>query len=159
MIMGKIIMLVFSALLIGCQTAGSTNEASAWFKIKPGSKLVLDQPLDIPSGKAHILLQKGQVSSGVDNYTVNCSFEVRNLGPENVRPDTFLITDASDSQEWVSQPAIMRFYKVLRLKSERQPDVLKMVCQDWDGPLMGTSITVDEIKQAVGNYISFEFAE
>jgi hypothetical protein len=26
-----------------------------------------------------------------------------------------MITDASDSQEWVSQPDIMRFYKTLRL--------------------------------------------
>ena len=120
---------------------------------------MLNKPLDIPSGMAHIFLQKGQLSSGVDNYTVSCSFEVRNLGPKSVRPDTFLITDSSDAQEWVSQPDIMRFYKVLRLKSERQPDVLKMVCQDWDGPLLGESITVDEIKQAVGSYISFEFAE
>jgi hypothetical protein len=99
------------------------------------------------------------MSSGMDNYTVSCSVEVRNLGPQTVHPDTFLITDASDSQEWVSRPAIMRFYKVLRLKSGQQRDVLKMVCQDWDGPLEGRSITVDQIKQAVGNYISFEFAE
>jgi hypothetical protein len=34
-----------------------------------------------------------------------------------------------------------------------------MVCQDRDGSLEGQSITVDQIKQAVGGYISFEFAE
>jgi hypothetical protein len=157
--MGRIILVILASLLFGCQTTGSTNEGSVWFKVKSGSKLVLNKPLEVPAGKAHIFLQKGQVSTGVDNYTVSCSFEVRNLGPKNVHPDTFLITDASDSQEWVSRPDIMRFYKVLRLKSEQQPDVLKMVCQDWDGPLMGKSITVDEIKQAVGEYISFEFAE
>lgn len=157
--MGKIIFIILAGLLYGCQTAGSTNEASIWFKIKSGSKLVLNKPLDIPSGEAHIYLQKGQMSGGVDNYTVSCSFEIRNLGPMNVRPDTFLITDSSDSQEWISQPDIMRFYKALRLKSELQPDVLKMVCQDWDGPLMGKPVTVDEIKQAVGDYISFGFAE
>lgn len=157
--MGKFLLLILAGMLVGCQTAGSTNEDSVWFRIKSGSKLILNQPLDIPAGKAHIYLQKGRMSSGVDNYTVSCNVEVRNLGPQSVQPDTFLITDASDSQEWISRPDIMRFYKVLRLKSGQQPDVLKMVCQDWDGPLEGQSITVDEIKQAVGDYISFEFAE
>jgi len=156
--MVKIILVILAGLLIGCQTAESTNEASVWFKVKPGSKLVLNKSLDIPAGEAHTYLQKGQTSSAVDNYTVNCSVEVRNPGPGKVRPDTFLITDSSDSQEWISQPDIMRFYKVFQLKSERQPDVLKMVCQDWDGPLAGQSVTIGEVKQAVGDYISFEFA-
>ena len=148
--MGKFLLLILAGMLVGCQTAGSTNEDSVWFRIKSGSKLILNQPLDIPAGKAHIYLQKGRMSSGVDNYTVSCNVEVRNLGPQSVQPDTFLITDASDSQEWISRPDIMRFYKVLRLKSGQQPDVLKMDCQDWDGPLEGQSITVDEIKQAGG---------
>jgi hypothetical protein len=155
----KFILVILAGILVGCQTAGSSNEDSVWFKIRSGSKLVLNQPLAIPAGKAHIYLQKGVISSGMDNYTVSCSVEVKSLGPQTVHPDTFLITDASDSQEWVSRPAIMRFYKVLRLKSGQQPDVLKMVCQDWDDPLEGRSITVDQIKQAVGDYITFKFVE
>jgi hypothetical protein len=51
----------------------------------------------------------------------------------------------------------MRFYKVLRLRSERQPEVLKLVCQDWDGPLMGRPVTVGEIEKAVGDYFTFRF--
>ena len=102
--MGKIIIVILASLLFGCQTAGSTNEASLWFKIRSGSKLVLNKPLDIPSGMAHIFLQKGQLSSGVDNYTVSCSFEVRNLGPKSVRPDTFLITDSSTRRSGSHNP-------------------------------------------------------
>jgi hypothetical protein len=114
--------------------------------------------VEIPAGEAHVKLQNGQLSGGVDEYTVNCSFEIENLGPHTVAPDTFQITDASDSQEWVSQPDIMRYYKTLRLSSERQPEVLKLVCQDWAGPLQGRSITVGEIQKAVGAYFSFKFA-
>ena len=119
---------------------------------------MLNKPVEIPAGMAHIDLQNGQLSGGVDEYTVNCSFEIENLGPHTVTPDTFLITDASDAQEWVSQPDIMRFYKVLRLKSERQPEVLKLVCQDWAGPLMGRPVTVGEIEKAIGTYFTFKFA-
>ena len=150
--------MLLALLLAGCQTTATTNVNSVWFKIRPGSTLVLNKPVEIPAGEAHVDLQNGQLSGGVDEYTVNCRFEIENLGPHTVTPDTFQITDASDSQEWVSQPDIMRFYKELRLKSERQPEVLKLVCQDWAGPLQGRSVTVGEIQKAVGAYFTFRFA-
>ena len=151
-------LMLFALFLAGCQTTATTDVNSVWFKIHPGSTLVLNQPVAIPAGEAHVDLQNGQLSGGVDEYTVSCSLDIENLGPHTVSPDTFQITDASDSQEWISQPDIMRFYKVLRLRSERQPEVLKLVCQDWDGPLMGRPVTVGEIEKAVGAYITFQFA-
>jgi hypothetical protein len=72
---------------------------------------------------------------------------------------TFTISRAESSQEWISQPNIMRFYGVIYLQSDTQPDVLRLTCQDWDGPLMGTDITVPEIRDALGGYFSFEFAQ
>lgn len=156
--MSKFGIAVFALLLTGCQTTATTDVNSVWFKIRPGSTLVLNQSLEIPAGVAHIDLQNGQLTQGVDEYTVNCRFEIENLGPRTVTPDTFMITDASDSQEWVSQPDIMRFYKTLRLKSERQPEVLKLTCQDWDGPLQGRPVSVGEIQKAVGAYFTFKFA-
>jgi len=148
---------LFAVFLTGCQTTATTDVNSLWFKIRPGSKLVLNKSVEIPAGEAHIDLQNGQLSGAVDEYIVNCTFRIENLGPHTVTPDTFQITDASDSQEWISQPDIMRFYKVLRLRSERQPEVLKLVCQDWDGPLMGRPVTVGEIEKAVGDYFTFRF--
>jgi len=150
---------LFALFLAGCQTTATTDVNSVWFKIRPGSTLALTRPVEIPAGEAHIDLQNGQLSGAVDEYTVNCSFRIENLGPHTVAPDTFQITDASDSQEWISQPDIMRFYKELRLKSERQPEVLKLVCQDWDGPLQGRPVSVGEIEKAVGAYFTFRFAQ
>ncbi len=148
----------FTLFLAGCQMTATTDINSIWFRIRPGSQLVLNQPLEIPAGQAHVDLQNGQVAGGVDEYTVNCRFEVENLGPRKVAPGTFLITSASDQSEWVSQPNIMRYYKELRLKSEHQPDVLKLVCQDWADPLLGRPVSVGEIEKAVGAYITFKFA-
>jgi hypothetical protein len=150
--------LLLALLLAGCLTTATTDVNSIWFKIRPGSRLVLNQPVEIPAGEAHVDLQNGQLSGGVDEYTVNCSLHIENLGPHTVRPDTFQITDTSDSQEWISQPDIMRYFKVLRLGSERQPEVLKLVCQDWAGPLQGRPVSVGEIEKAVGAYFTFQFA-
>ena len=155
----RMIVVALSALLLtACQTTSTKDVNSIWFKIPPGSRLLLNRPVEIPAGEAHVDLQNGQLSGGVDEYTVNCRFVIENLGPHTVQPDSFRITDASDSTEWVSQPDIMRFYKELRLHSEKQPEVLRLVCQDWAGPLVGRPISVSEIERAFGAYFSFRFA-
>jgi hypothetical protein len=90
---------------------------------------------------------------------VSCSFSVRNLGPSTIKADTFMIRETSSSQEWVSRPDIMRFYREFRLTSARQPDIMKFICQDWDGPLTGRPVSVPEMQKAVGDYVSFRFAQ
>lgn len=157
--MKNLFVVIAAMLLAGCQSMHSTSESSIWFKIKPGSKLVLNKVLEIPSGQAHIKLQQGEATGGVDQYTINCSFEVRNLGPQTINPDSFLIANISSQREWISQPDTMNFYMVFRLKSEHQPDVEKLVCGYWDGPLSGKPVTVTKVKQALGVYFTFEFAQ
>jgi hypothetical protein len=149
------------AALTGCGNpmAVKNDIDSQFFYIRPGSKLILHQDVDIGSGSSHASFQHGKVVPGLDNYTVGCELDVRNLGPGTVSAGTFTISRAESSQEWISQPNIMRFYRVIYLQSDTQPDVLRLTCQDWDGPLMGTDITVPEIRDALGAYFSFEFAQ
>ena len=52
----------------------------------------------------------------------------------------------------------MRFYKVFHLRSERQPGVMRLECQYWDGPLLGSPVTIAQVRQALGDIFSFEFA-
>jgi hypothetical protein len=145
-------------LLAGCQTVATNDPAKINFRIPPGSKLVLNRELTIPAGVAHVILQHGEVGSAAGEYYVNCRFEVRNLGPRVIQPDSFLITRWGSQREWVNQPSIMRFYKVFHLKSERQADIMPMTCQYWDYPLMGRPVTIREIQEALGEYFTFEFA-
>jgi hypothetical protein len=149
------------AALTGCGNpmAVKNDVDSQFFLIRPGSKLILHQDVDIGSGSSHASFQHGKVVPGLDNYTVGCELDVRDLGPGTVSAGTFTVSRAESSQEWISQPNIMRFYRVIYLQSDTQPDVLRLTCQDWDGPLMGTDITVPEIRDALGGYFSFEFAQ
>lgn len=157
--MKNIFIVISVMLLAGCQSMHTTNESSIWFKVKPGSRLVLNRALEIPPGQAHIKLQQGQVTGAVDEYTINCDFEVRNLGPQTINPDTFLITNVSNQREWISRPDTVDFYMVFRLQSTQQADVEKLFCGYWDGPLWGKPVTVEEVKQALGEYFTFEFAQ
>jgi len=157
--MKKMFLLVFAIALAGCRTPATYDVNSFAFIIPKGSKLALKQELTIPTGSAHINFQQGRQAGGVDEYTVNCQFRVRNLGPQDIQPDTFLITNAGDGEEWVSAPGIKRFYKNLFLKSDKQAEVLTMICQVWATPPWGRSISVPQMREALGDYFSFEFAE
>lgn len=142
----------------GCHTPGSDDPASIAFTPPPRSRLVLNRELKIAAGYAHVTFQDGAPVGGVDRYRVNCRLEIRDPGPVAVQPDSFLITRSGTRQEWVSKPDIMRFYRVFHLHSGRQPNVLKLVCQTWDGPVIGKPVTVAQVQQALGDTFSFAFA-
>jgi hypothetical protein len=146
-------------LLAGCQTVASNDPASINFKIPPGSRLVLNRELTIPAGVAHVILQHGEVGPAANEFEVNCRFEVRNLGPRVIQPDTFLITRWGSQRDWVNEPNTMRFYKVFYLKSDRQADIMPMTCQVWNYPRIGRPVTIRQVQEALGEYFTFEFAQ
>ena len=145
--------------LAGCNTAQTRDVNSPFYKVPIGSEIILNKDLNIPEGQAHINLQDGIATTAVGNYNVSCTFNVRNLGPSTIKAGTFTIRETSPGQEWVSRPDIMRFYREFRFTANTQPDVMNFVCQDWDGPMTGRPISVPEMEKAVGEYVSFRFAQ
>ena len=155
------IVVFVAAFLAGCAYNQEVKRDidSPFYKIPPGSKLVLHQDLNIRAERSHVSIQHGETTPGLDNYAVGCQLVVRNLGPGVVNAGTFTVSRAESSQEWISQPNIMRFYRVVYLKSDKQPDVMNLTCQDWDGPLMGKNISVAEMREALGTIMTLEFAQ
>jgi hypothetical protein len=143
--MRTLLLLLFAMTLPGCRTPATYDVNSFAFVI--------------PTDSAHIKFQQGRVSGGVDEYTVNCQFRVKNLGPQEIQADTFLITNAGDGEEWVSAPHTQRFFKNLFLKSDKQPEVMTMICQVWASPRWGRSISVPQMREALGDYFSFDFPQ
>ena len=146
-------------LLAACNTAATRDADSVFFRIPAGSKLILNNSLDIPAGQAHVKFQRGRIVGGVDEYSVNCRFTVRNLGPSVVKPDTFIIERAGSQQEWAIRPTVMRFYRRMYLKSAGQPDVSSMTCQFWADPREGWDVSVPQMRETLGDYFSFEFVQ
>ena len=143
--------------LVACASTHDVN--SRYYSIPAGSKLILHRDLNIPAGKAHVDIQGGGSRAGLDNFNVGCEIEVRKLGPSVVKADTFIIRRAEASREWINEPHTMRFYRTLYLTSDTQPNVMNMVCQYWDYPLHGDEISVEQMRAALGDVVSFEFAQ
>ena len=158
--MPRTLLLTVCALaLSGCQSGARNDVNSPYYRIPSGSKLILNQELNIPEGQAHIRFSQGRPVGGNSGYTVSCRFDVRNLGPRVVHPDSFLITRVENPQEWISQPTTMLFSKIFYLQSASQPDVLDLNCQEWNDPLMGRDISVPEVREALGDYFTLELAQ
>ena len=149
---------LFAAVLAGCHTAASYDIHSSGYRIPPGSSLTVNKELPIQSGQRHVKLQHGQPVAGVDEFKINCEIRVYDLGVESIRPGSFRITSAGEGREWELRPTVLRFFRVLNIKSEAQPEVLKLICQKSDDPLAGRNPTVPQMQEALGEYITFEFA-
>jgi hypothetical protein len=144
-------LLLAVGLLTGCQTTSSTSPDSVWYELPTGSKLVLNQDLEIPAGQAHTIVQDAKPGTSAYKLEVMCRFTVEQLGPRTIRPDTFLITEVSQGRQWVNEPSTMLFYKDLHLKSEQQQAILPMRCgYTWD-PLLGQPVTIEQIRETLGS--------
>ena len=139
--------------------AASKDVNSRYYSIPSGSKLILHQDVTYPKGRAHIAIQHGRVVPALDNWAVGCELELRKLGPGVVTADTFTVSRAGVSREWVNRPSTMRFYRTIYLDSPGQSNVISMVCQTWDYPLHGDDIPMSDIREALGGVATLEFAQ
>lgn len=156
----KLLSLAFIVMLISsCQALHSDDPSSLAFDIPKGSTLSLNKELTISKQYTHALLQAGKQISEKDRneYDINCQLELKGFGPRTIKPETFSIRRTEDGQEWVSYPAIKRFYTELYLDSEKATDVIKLVCQEW-GDGFDKNFTVTEMQQALGDFFTLSFA-
>jgi hypothetical protein len=144
-------LLLAAALLAGCHTTSSTKPDSIWYQLPKGSKLVLNRDLEIPAGQASVIIQNAKAGTSAYSLEVSCSFEVKQLGPRTIHPDTFLITEVAQGRWWVNEPSTMLFYKIFHLKSEQQQqDILPMRCGYTDYPLLGKPVSIEQIRETLG---------
>ena len=168
--------------LAGCQAnAVDINRAPAYTTVKPGSQLVLNKPLTIPANKARVYLQSGNIvhENSVDQYSPNCSLEVRTIhpSPQQIHADTFRIMKISWDEEssyskriYASSqlitgrhlssdgPSYENFVTHFYLHSARQPDVFRLSCAHWEDPadFNPRHLSISEIQIAAGDYFSFK---
>jgi len=155
--MKALYIMALGIMLAGCQSMASDDPGSFWFRMPPGTQLVLNRALTIPAQRAHVMLQHGMVLNAASEFEVACRFEVKDLGPRTVQPDTFLVTGYSGQEEWENYPHTKRYYKTIRLESGHQPGIMPMVCEYYDYPIRGRPVTLSQIEEALGDYFSFKF--
>ncbi|PCJ83858.1 MAG: hypothetical protein COA54_14855 [Thiotrichaceae bacterium] len=146
-------------LLSSCAGMHSTDPDSMFFNIPEESILSLNRAMTIPQGDTHGVIQAGQSikDEAKNEYEINCRLDFKKFGPRTIEPEKFTITRVEDGSNWISQPSILRFYTEIYLTSNKETDVIKMVCQQY-GDQIDRNFTVAEMQTALGTYITFNYS-
>lgn len=156
----KLIILTFAAVLLSsCQSMHSNDPNSLFFSIPEGSTLSLNKEMTISSSNTHGTIQSGRLISddAREFYDINCRLDFEKFGPRMIEPEEFTITRTEDGQNWVSQPSILRFYTEVYLTSNKDTDIIKMVCQIY-GDTSDRNFTVAEMQTALGNLVTIKYS-
>ena len=175
---------VFSALLLGACGGSQVarDENSQFFSIPVGSTFTLNRELTVDPDRTSVHLQNGRVSPvrGIDIYRPNCKFELFTISERarTVEPDTFVVTRIVDQLEDVSTqrplyaslsvaegggggnggPLHQNYSTIMWLESNKQPDVFRLSCRRWDFINLGEYLSINEMRQALGDYFTLTLA-
>jgi hypothetical protein len=186
--MTRIAFLFVAAILAACQPAfinGVPNEASPYFTVPDGSKLVLRQAVSVPARDQNIYFQRGQPMrwNRVNVYGTYCSLGTvgKRNAPQTINPDEFLIRKVSQERHFRlgyapllprtqvamlavvpdiddSSAAYEVLVTVMHLQSSKQPDVSELVCADWNTPQGVIPISVRKIRHTLGDWAELQIA-
>jgi hypothetical protein len=176
--MKNVVLLCFVLLFLGCNATRDYGPETPYYHFPDGSRLVLGSALEIPANWATVRLQFGKTAAfgHVQEQEPHCILEVSTVleQPQRIEPDTFAITRVQRSiSELAVVPGLFirtafaddakptqMFYKtILTLKSERQPGVLRLICQSdryAAGAGIPSHLTVSEIRQALGGIFTLK---
>jgi hypothetical protein len=177
-------------ILAACSTALVTDPNARNYVPSPGSKVTVKQRLEIAGGQTRVFLQDGKLlpkASRLDEYVVNCSFEINTLAetPRYLEAGVYTVTRSWREEKQIVQhkPAPLRlatakpinlqlsdsgqeghtmtFEEIrMRLESERPSDIRELACRgSLDDPSLVVPPTLAEIRRALGNYASISVPE
>ncbi|MCW8908508.1 MAG: hypothetical protein OQL28_14780 [Sedimenticola sp.] len=171
---------LLSALLVACGQPSLKDSGSRFYRVQEGSRITLNQPLEVPAGKTRVFLQRGAVTpfSDLDQYTPSCSFVVWDLRqePQTIKPDSFSVQRVSLGEtEIVSVPGERRLAGLLPLSawdggeplvaryydhwlaSDNQPNVTRLRCYGAMGDLSEAQLPLFiEMEGALGEMATLE---
>ena len=170
-----------AVLLAGCGPLLIRNEATREYVPLRNASLELHREVVVPPERARVFFQRGVVQSGINEYRPHCELAVRKLDdrPQMIHADRFTVERVSaDIVHVVSSGNVvlavnagielvsggggdgggdgegrqMKTY-ILYLRSDRQPDVLSLVCGGaFDTPALATRPSLQDIGNALGDY-------
>jgi len=165
-----------SILVLGTAVGVAVENSTEAETISRGWQLTLNQNLTIAAQSAGVYLQYGKVvtDSETDLYYPNCRLEVRDPldKPQIVTADTFTIyrvkwTEedvllhsnqyASNAMIRVSSPTADDYKTTLYLRSEKQPEVTRLICKHWEDPTgFAEHLTLQQIRSTLGEIFALQ---
>jgi len=177
-------------LLTACSAALVTDPRARFYVPSPGSQVTVKQRLQIAGGQTRVFLQDGKLipkASRVDEYMINCSFELNTLAdtPRYIEAGVYTVSRSWREEKEIVQhkPATlhlaaaqavnlrlsegtddgptMTFEEIrMRLQSEQPSDIRELACRGiLNDPSLIEPPTLAEIRQALGDYASIKVPE
>ena len=144
---------------IDIDTGGSSQ------RIKAGSRVILTQDVAIPDKWARIAIQDGAPVPARRDIVRSKPF--CELGTDVVsRPDKPQIVQADEFEAYevryrrslVTDDENRTYTTLMLLRSERQPKVRRLSCERTGSPIYSGDLTIEEIRQALGDFVQLELA-
>lgn len=151
-------------MLAACQPLPVAGN-SALNSIDAGMTVVLNQDLVIPPGQARVYIQHGVTvnTANIDRYQPWCDVEVNTLHTSAtiIHADSFRILKKVNERSGLMDGSafsamgspLEEFTTILYLKSEQQPDVLRLSCTQRRGSRMQTYLKPTNIQSTLGKLI------
>jgi hypothetical protein len=173
-------------LLAACGPLLIRNEATREYVPLRNASLELHRDVVVPPDRARVFFQDGVAQSAINEYRPHCELTVRNLvdQPQTIHADHFTVERVSsdivrvvDSGGVVvalsadiqlasgdgggdgggdGEGRLMKIY-TLYLHSDRQPDVLSLVCGGaFNLPALAARPSLQDIDSALGDYATLQ---
>lgn len=148
------------------------------------STLTLHQPLRIAPGTVSLWFQDGKQmpANDLNRYYPHCKFETWQMldHEKTVEPDTFVIHKVVRWDDYAMQsmqlaasrisvgigvhingsdPGPINTATEMFLRSERQPDVYRLICSQWEDATEANHVTINQIRRALGDTFSLQLPE
>ena len=188
MTMWRFMILFLFTLIPACQSAyinGIPNERSPYFQVPVDSKLILNRTITIEPVQNSAYFQRGRMIPWYEviKYGAYCSLAVeRKLDLEQtVKPAEFVVHKVSNESFFSIVKAGKRklvpvafnlqladtksgngsyevFATVMELRSDTRSEVRRLTCADWGIPQGMQTLTVEIIRQTLGDFFSLKLA-
>ena len=151
-------------VLTACQSAVEKQEVAKGEELGRGAKLILQQEIVIPAGAGWVAFQDGKMRvkpRKIKQYYPFCLLELRARNETELvlKPDEFVVTRVVNSHEGATGYDVRNYYTRMWLRSERQPQVEKMTCQQWNVFPDDNYVTVAQVRAALAGSFVLELGD
>lgn len=181
----RLTLIALTAVLPACYTAAdyAGNEDSPFYLVPRGSRLTLQQPLSIPPNQAGVFIQNGEprLRRGVQFYYPHCRLELNTVSDvaRTVAPDEIVVLRSYQEEHqgpytaaggglyaraalqlvdigvFDGGPGLYSFLTHMNLRSQKQPDIARLICLQWGDHGM-RHLTIAEIRKTLGDLFALE---
>ncbi len=154
---------------VGCSITVPKDEASQFYAIPVGSKIILNRDLEVSPRRARVYIQDGSVVQSADPFAPQCNFEVEDVEPfpQTIQKDEFVVRKVS--RDWRNVVVDQHIQLVSRsgmgsgtsdifriwhlwLASDKQPNVRKLLCSGvYAEPYRARTPSIQEIRATLGD--------